>query len=77
MLATGGIRLATGGKGVGHRTDRSLIGVGKDLGTPREGSVPLTERFGVLSPRAEAILPLKDGILHNHLPSTVIYNTAI
>ncbi len=46
VLATGGICLATGGKGVGHRTGRSLIGVERDLGTLRKGSVPLNERFG-------------------------------
>ena len=64
-MTTGGIRLATEGFKAGHMTDRSLIGGGRDLGTPREGSVPLTERFGVLSPHAEAIHPLKDGILQS------------
>ena len=52
-----GICLATGGKWVGHRRDRALIGVGRDLGTLRKGSVPLTERFGVLSPRASSQSP--------------------
>ena len=47
-LATGGIRLATGGFKVDHRTDRTLIGAGKDFATLRKGFAPLTERFGVL-----------------------------
>ena len=46
ILATGRKFLATGGFEVGHRTDRSLIGVGKDLARIRKGFAPATERFG-------------------------------
>ena len=52
--------MATGGFKVGHRRDRSLTGVGRDLGTLRKGFAPLTERFGALSPRTKALHPLKD-----------------
>ena len=40
--------MATGGFKVDHRTDRTLIGAGKDFATLRKGFAPLTERFGVL-----------------------------
>jgi hypothetical protein len=53
-LATEGNCLATGRKGFGHSTDCSLIVVERDLGTLRKGFTPLTERFGVLSPRTES-----------------------
>ena len=46
-------------------TDRSLIGVGRGLGALRKGFAPLNERFGGLSPRAEALHPLKDGLLQS------------
>ena len=48
-LATGGIRLATGGFKVGHRTDRSLTGIGRDLGTPRKEFDPRPKRFGAVA----------------------------
>ena len=57
--------MATGGFKVGHMTDRSVIGVGRDLGALRKGFAPLNERFGELSPRAEALHPLKDGLLQS------------
>lgn len=46
--------LATGGFTVGHRADRSLTGIGRDLGTLRKGIGPVPEMFGGLSPCAEA-----------------------
>ena len=53
-------RLATGGFRVGHRTNRSLAGIERDLCTLRKGFGPISERFRALSPHAEPLHPLKD-----------------